>query len=97
MTYKIVGISLGGKFGKLTAIKFVKREYKIGEIWLFRCDCGGEKEFIKYNVQKGISKSCGCLQKELLIKRSVKHGLHKTPFYNVWATIKQRCFTKHAH
>ena len=32
------------------------------------CDCGTEKFISKYNVIKGITKSCGCLKKESTIK-----------------------------
>lgn len=44
----------GRRFGKLTVIK----ELGGGRI-LCRCDCGQEKEFIKSNVKRGLSKSCG--------------------------------------
>lgn len=50
----------GQKFNSLLA---VKRTGKDG-IWLFRCDCGNEKEIPKGNVVKtknGV-KSCGCLR-----------------------------------
>lgn len=59
----------GQKFGMLTAIKrakMVKREYR----WLFRCDCGVEKEYYFQNVFKRQNANCGCLDQQLLdIKR----------------------------
>jgi hypothetical protein len=50
----------GQKFGKLTAIKFVKTNYKGHAIWLFSCDCGGEKEVEANRVACGNTTSCGC-------------------------------------
>ncbi|MDQ3747962.1 MAG: HNH endonuclease [Acidobacteriota bacterium] len=51
----------GQKFGKLTAIKRVANRGK-KTFWLFRCDCGNEKELNKTVVVRGDSKSCGCLK-----------------------------------
>lgn len=44
----------GKRFGKLVVLK----ELGGGRI-LCRCDCGTEKEFIKSNVKRGLTKSCG--------------------------------------
>jgi hypothetical protein len=54
----------GRKFGRLTAIKLGKRSESGQNIWVFRCDCGVEKEFQRGNVLSGVTKSCGCLKKE---------------------------------
>lgn len=56
----------GQKFGKLTAVKFIARKNH-RTYWLFRCDCGNEKENvvsrIVNNGKKGIVSSCGCNHK----------------------------------
>lgn len=49
----------GEKFGRLTAIKFIRRE-KNKYYWIFKCNCGKEKIINKYQVINGVSKSCGC-------------------------------------
>ncbi len=51
----------GLKFNKLTAIR--PSENKIGGrfAWLFRCDCGIEKDIVGNAVSRGSTKSCGCL------------------------------------
>ncbi len=54
----------GKKFGKLTAIKPIKSNKYQQMVWLFKCDCGNEKEIPLSWVtrkDKGI-KSCGCLR-----------------------------------
>lgn len=48
-----------GKYNSLTAIKFVRREAN-KTMWLFRCDCGKEKEINKSSVVSGFVKTCGC-------------------------------------
>ena len=48
------------------------------------------------SLNKGRTKSCGCLELELKSKRASKtfqtHGMTKTPEYNTWQAIKQRCY-----
>lgn len=63
-----------------------------GRKWLCECDCGTTRKVDKYNLISGGSKSCGCLSRENIIKRSTKHGLGtKDKRYGVWAEMKQRC------
>ena len=58
----------GQRFGQLVAIKRIDTILN-GSKWLFRCDCGNEKEMLLQNVVSGKSKTCGkCkpnLEKEL--------------------------------
>lgn len=60
---------LNKKFNKLLVIKKSKN---VGNqlYWLCKCDCGKEVIVHGYSLRKGISKSCGCLLKENLIKRN---------------------------
>ncbi len=46
------------------------------------------------NVNNGKSKSCGCLRAELLAKNKPgrKHGLAKTPLYEVHHLMMRRCY-----
>lgn len=60
----------GQKFGRLTAIKFIRKEGK-KFFWLCKCDCGNEKEIVRSQfVGSGSTKSCGCLAKEIRSKRT---------------------------
>jgi hypothetical protein len=57
--------------------------------------CEKEKEIALQTVRHGRSKSCGCLQKEIISKIRTKHSeAKKTPEYSVWCGIKRRCFNK---
>ena len=58
----------GQQFGKWTVIEEIP-ERKNGKIyWRCKCECGNEKNVYGYWLRKGISKSCGCLQKEIASK-----------------------------
>ena len=54
---------IGQKFGRLTVIE---RDYskKNGTYWLCQCECGNQKIVESRNLRRGLTKSCGCLQKE---------------------------------
>lgn len=82
----------GQKFGRLTAIKFVKKNKKGLHIWLFKCDCGKEKMIIKQYVLSGQVKSCGCLLAEKRIESHTVHGFYGTSIYKTWQGIKRRCY-----
>lgn len=53
----------GQRFSMLTAIKYVG-----GRRWLFRCDCGIQKEIDSRGVFSGRTKSCGCWQAKNRLK-----------------------------
>ena len=62
-----MGIKIGEKYGRLTAIKQVERPAHIksgGRYFLFHCDCGTEKIIRGTSVTAGAIQSCGCLHKE---------------------------------
>jgi len=62
-------------------------------MWLCKCDCGKEKVINSYSVRKGKTKSCGCLQKEIVSngKFAIKHSKKGTKIYNIWQQMIQRC------
>ena len=71
----------GQKFGRLTAIKRVENTKNKDTLWLCKCDCGGETITRITNLRNGNTKSCGCLNKEHLLKSITKHGLHDKKLY----------------
>jgi len=85
----------GKKFNRLLCLRFAELDRGKRARWLFRCDCG--KEFITdgYAVSYGKTKSCGCLQKEVIINRSKTHGFSPRgnwhPLYKKYASILKRC------
>lgn len=79
----------GLRFGRL---KVVQSSYVKGRnVWLCRCDCGQSLLVYTHNLTGNHTKSCGCLHKELLLKRITKHGMHGTREYNSWQSMWARC------
>ncbi len=84
---------VGKKFGRWTieSFAFSKRYEKY---FFAVCDCGTRKAVHGLNVKKGISKSCGCYNIEVLKARGgfeKTHGLTNTVEYKTWQRIWQRC------
>lgn len=57
-----------------------------------QCFCGNIFEPLASNVNRGRTKSCGCLVREKCIERSTKHGQRHTRFYNIWLDIKKKMY-----
>ena len=78
---------VGQKFGKLTVVS--KEEPRASNrrkeiLWLCKCDCGGEKIVPTNSLTSGMTKSCGCLEKERnekskkrLLKESYKRAYRR--------------------
>ena len=60
---KIIDIS-GQRFGRLIALEVIGRDNRGEKIWHCLCDCGKTKNVLSSNLRKGLTQSCGCLQKE---------------------------------
>lgn len=60
----------GQIFGRLTVIKFAGRNKHKQLLWECKCICGKVSIKRGYSLKCGETKSCGCLQKECLIKRN---------------------------
>ena len=78
------------KFGRLTVIKFIKRE-KSKTYWECQCDCGNKIITTQNSLQTGSTKSCGCLFKE---GNNKKMNLSDTKLYNTWRSMKSRCYNQ---
>lgn len=78
----------GQAFGRLTVI-----EQRLGG-WLCRCECGNEKVIPGSRLRKGVTQSCGCLQRELTGLRTTTHGRTKTPEHRAWLAMKNRCYNE---
>lgn len=57
----------GLKFNRLTLIAPNPDNYSK---WAAKCDCGAELEVFTANVSRGLTKSCGCLNLEMLAERN---------------------------
>lgn len=79
----------GERFGRL-----VVRAWAGSSHWICRCDCGSETRVLTANLTRNNTRSCGCIRNHLSSLRNTKHGLHGTPAYKTWASVKRRCYEK---
>lgn len=85
----------GQKFNRLEVINRAISNTKSGHPrWVCFCDCGKAVEVDGSSLKSGGIKSCGCLQKEINIARSTKHGGSYTAEYRTWALMRARCYSK---
>ena len=91
-------IDITGKtFGRITVIKFICMNKNGVSRWLCKCSCGNNKIIEGSSLRRGYTKSCGCLSRDLLLKRLTTHGGRYHPEYSVWIDIKRRCYNKNRH
>jgi hypothetical protein len=85
-------VNIGDTFGRLTVIGFTP--YQRGRAALCRCSCGTEKTVKPYDLKRGVSRSCGCLRRELVAAGNRKHGYatrdYRNYLYTTWTNIKNR-------
>lgn len=85
----------GKRFGRLVAIRYEHRSEACQSMrasWLCKCDCGAEVLASATVLVSGMTRSCGCLAKEV----RTKHGQSGTPLYVNWQGMLGRCYnTEH--
>lgn len=92
---------VGVKSGHLVVLTYAGRYKHGGSQWLCKCSLCGKEVILKAQCiargQKTCSTKCGVSESNA--KRST-HGMWRTPEYNAWVSIKERCLnpnTKHYH
>ena len=81
----------GQRFGRLTVVNRSETRNK-RTYWNCVCDCGNTKVINSYKLLSGNTQSCRCLDTEMTIARTTKHGMsHSSPEYYIWKTMRQRC------
>lgn len=87
----------GQKFGRLEVLQFVEIKNH-HSYWLCKCNCGNFTQVTNSQLKSGKTKSCGCLRKEIAKQNAKKlkttHNLTNTRLYNVWRSMKKRCYLK---
>src|SRR5262245_59713168 len=87
----------GTQYGRLTVLRFVESRHR-KSFYEFQCACGQRKILLGETVRRGIVRSCGCLQREDLIRRNTstlkRHGMYGTPTYKSWISMLHRCRNK---
>lgn len=92
-------IQIGERFGRWTVIAEAPQAinslgYRTRRV-LCRCDCGTQKVQAPNSLRYGSTRSCGCLQRDVLRARVTKHGAtagRKPPReYYIWQNMRSRC------
>lgn len=82
----------GQRYGRWLVLGYTGSDSRGQSTWLCKCDCGNHSVISQNNLGSGASLSCGCLHDEMLSEYSTSHGLaHRTPEYNTWVAMRQRC------
>ena len=61
----------GQRFDRLTVICYDHRDSG-DSLWRCRCDCGNEVVVRRKNLLSGLTKSCGCLKREIGVEKAKK-------------------------
>lgn len=85
----------GERFGKLVAVGYAETHVvgkkTVQTIWECKCDCGNTCYVSQGNLNRGVTKSCGCI-------RSKSDGdasrIKKTRLYAIWSGIRSRTGVK---
>ena len=83
----------GQKFGRLTAISPAANRGK-HTYWNCLCSCGAHVTVDTQSLRSGHTKSCGCLNRDIVRKRKTTHDLSNTRLFRIWASIIRRCTCK---
>lgn len=96
---------IGTVFSRLTVIGNPFRRAN-DLVWcvLCRCECGNEKEIPCRHLPSGVSRSCGCLARELTSERASPVKTHghawnrgeRSPTYINWRNARDRCLNPRA-
>lgn len=78
----------GMGFGRLTALNNDSKKV------LCKCSCGNTKSINRNHLMAGNTLSCGCLQKESVMKRNESHGMSSARLYSIWTNMKSRCYNE---
>lgn len=85
----------GQRFGRLVVIREAERKNR-AVMWQCQCDCGNKTVVQSPSLRHGLTKSCGCYQRErgreVAIKRNTTHGFSYHPIYSLWNGIIDRCY-----
>lgn len=82
------------RFGRLTALYRETRRSPSGRsrsYWYCLCYCGNTTSVHVDSLTRGLTTSCGCLQREGAAQRKTTHGKTKTRLHRIWTNILTRC------
>lgn len=88
----------GKHFGRLHVVSlfghFKSNNNKSIFFWTCRCNCGQTVNVRGHSLKSGVTKSCGCLKREVTSRvgqSQAVHGMTHTPEFHAWTAMKSRC------
>lgn len=89
-------VNLVGKvFDRLTVISQSPHAKNEHTRWFCKCICGHEIITAGTSLMGGLTRSCGCIHKEVMLKAFITHGASSggkvTREYATWRSMKARC------
>ena len=82
---------VGKQFGRLKIIKDNGSNNNGRATWLCLCDCGENVIVEGKSLRNGNTKSCGCLNREIVASKAKTHGMCGTSTYITWMGMLTRC------
>jgi len=83
----------GMVFGRLKVIAEDTVRTKDKKVkWICKCECGKIASVVGYRLRKGLTQSCGCLNREISSELHTTHGLKGHPLYAVHNGMRARCY-----
>lgn len=83
----------GERFGRLTVIQYSHNQKGMA-MWSCQCDCGNVVTTRGKDLRRGFTKSCGCLSRDMVRERSLKHGMYGTRLRRIWGDMRTRCYNQ---
>lgn len=82
---------IGRRFTRLVVVEAAGRDKKRNLLWRCKCDCGADALIAGYRLRNGETRSCGCLQREVVTIRNTSHNQSSSRLYNIWSNMLARC------
>lgn len=76
-------------FGRLTVLSPNGGDSS-GKRWDCKCDCGNIINTRSSSLRRGLTVSCGCYKRDVLVGRAIKHGGYKDRLYTCWRGMIRR-------
>lgn len=101
MAMPVVRDLMNKRFGRLLVVGLSPERQREHKVWICVCDCGKSSLVMSQNLLAGNTRSCGCIAREILFKRSFKHGHSpghtSSTEYRTWRGMQTRCYNKNDH
>lgn len=76
----------------LEKLEFLYKDKNGNRYHNYLCSCGVIFKTLVSRVNRGKTRSCGCLNKDLIAKRNTTHGMRYSSEYSIWTYMKKRCY-----